>query len=70
MNAGTIAILMTWRMTMATEIEPLDRLTDLVTELLDEYGDPRAVRNTVETAIEDWKLERILAKRDYDDDGG
>lgn len=37
------------------EIEPLDRLFDLVTELLEEDQDPRAILDSARDAIREWR---------------
>jgi hypothetical protein len=42
-----------------TEIEPLDRLRDLVTEMLDEGYKPGAIREAVLDAMTGWRDARL-----------
>lgn len=37
------------------EISPMDRLTDLVSELLEGDADPREIQDTVRDAIREWR---------------
>ncbi len=38
-----------------TEIDPMDRVYGLVTELLDGGSDPIEIKDTVEDAIREWR---------------
>ena len=43
---------------MSVEIEPMDRLADLVKELLEEGERASKIRETVEDAIVQWRRDR------------
>ena len=44
-----------------TEITPMDRLGDLVTELLEGESDPREIQDTVRDAIREWR--QVMARK-------
>lgn len=49
---------------MSVEIDPLERMYDLVRELLEDGERPRDILSTARDAIEEWRLERKTARND------
>ncbi len=47
---------------MVNETPEMDRVHDLVTELLEAGSDPREIQDTVRDAISEWRLQTRLKR--------